>query len=320
MRWIEFLVFYGFGLVKFELFVMCLGGLRQAQPERIFIFQRAGSIVFLAASAYGISAGSYCFCIFWFGCLIRFDSTQSNPVRPNPTQSDPTRPDPTRSVPFGLSLSKPWRLTTPVRAEPVEAVVSPLHPFGLSLSKPWRAGWKSMLVLRAEAGSRPACESLSFASPKESDQRKGDPQSATPSLRCGATCVGAVAGCAVELALRFARRSDNHGESVHEARALRRACHPATAPPQAQPAGGWELGSQQPNSQTAKQPNSQTAKQPLGPSRCLAAPGLRGVSLQPRPPPCWLHVLPANAAQSAPRPVWPRRLAPRRNNWRCAWR
>ena len=43
-----------------------------------------------------------------------------------------------------------------------------------------------------------------------------------------------------------ARRSDNHGESVDEARALRRACHPATAPAQAQPAG---VG--QPNSQTA---------------------------------------------------------------------
>jgi hypothetical protein len=42
---------------------------------------------------------------------------------------------------------------------------------------------------------------------------------------------------------RFAaaqRRSDNHGESVHEAWALRRPCHPATAPPQAQPAGGGQ--------------------------------------------------------------------------------
>ena len=49
-----------------------------------------------------------------------------------------------------------------------------------------------------------------------------------------------------------ARRSDNHGESDHEARALRRACHPATAPPQAQPAG-------------VGQPNIQTAGHPFGP-------------------------------------------------------
>ena len=34
-----------------------------------------------------------------------------------------------------------------------------------------------------------------------------------------------------------ALRSNNHGGSVHEACALRRACHPATAPPQAQPQG-----------------------------------------------------------------------------------
>ena len=33
----------------------------------------------------------------------------------------------------------------------------------------------------------------------------------------GATCVGALAGCAVELTARYALRSDNHGESVHEA-------------------------------------------------------------------------------------------------------
>ena len=91
---------------------------------------------------------------------------------------------------------------------------------------------------------------LFFASPKKSTQKKGDPQSATPA---GQTCGGALAGRAVELALRCARRSDNHGESDHEACALRRACHPANAPPQAQPEGGG-------------QPKSRTAKQPHGPS------------------------------------------------------
>ena len=39
--------------------------------------------------------------------------------------------------------------------------------------------------LRAEAGSRPAGESLSFASPKEWNQRKGDPTVRVPSLRYG---------------------------------------------------------------------------------------------------------------------------------------
>jgi hypothetical protein len=43
-----------------------------------------------------------------------------------------------------------------------------------------------------------------------------------------------------------ALRSNNCGESVHEARALRRACHPATAPPQAQPAGVGQPNSQHP--------------------------------------------------------------------------
>ena len=80
-------------------------------------------------------------------------------------------------------------------------------------------------------------------------KRKATLQSATPA---GQTCGGAFAGCVVELALRCARRSDNHGESDDEACARRRACHPANAPPQAQPEGGG-------------QPNSPTAQQPHGP-------------------------------------------------------
>jgi len=40
---------------------------------------------------------------------------------------------------------------------------------------------------------------------------------ATPSLRCGATCVGPPAGFAAELTARCALRSDNCGESVDEA-------------------------------------------------------------------------------------------------------
>ena len=83
-------------------------------------------------------------------------------------------------------------------------------------------------------------------------KRKATLQSATPA---GQTCGGAFAGCVVELALRCARRSDNHGESDDEACARRRACHPANAPPQAQPEGVGSPKSKQPNSQTAKQPH-----------------------------------------------------------------
>ena len=137
--------------------------------------------------------------------------------------------------PFGLGLSRLGRSLT-VRAEPVEA-------------------WASVLILRhacAEGGSRvvaPAGDSLFFASPKKSKQKKGDPQSATPSR-----CEGADlrrGGCGVRRRTHFAAsqlRSNNCGESDYEARALRRACHPTTAPPQAQPEG---LGSRTANSQTA---------------------------------------------------------------------
>ncbi len=126
--------------------------------------------------------------------------------------------------PFGRRLSTPGRIPQPV---------------GLSLSRLGRIGLNGMLVFRAGAGSRPASDSLSFASPKESKQRKGDPQSATSSR-----CEGADlrrGGCGVRRGTHCAAlqlRSDSHGESVHEAAAHLRDCHPATAPAQAQPEGG----------------------------------------------------------------------------------
>ena len=87
--------------------------------------------------------------------------------------------------------------------------------------------------------------------------KKVTKERATPSLRPlrgakGQTCVGAIAGCAVELALRCARRSDNHGESDHEACALRRACSPRNRPAAGAASRGW----------TAEHP---TAEQPHGP-------------------------------------------------------
>jgi len=67
---------------------------------------------------------------------------------------------------------------------------------------------------------RPAAHLLSFASPKESRQRKGDPQSASPIRpvgRTGATCDARTWGGAAELAAFFELRSDSCGKSVHEA-------------------------------------------------------------------------------------------------------
>ena len=86
--------------------------------------------------------------------------------------------------------------------------------------------------------------------------KKVTKERATPSLRplrfaTGQTCVGAVAGCAVELALRCARRSDNHGESVHEACALRRACSPRNRPAAGAASRGWTAEQPTANSRTA---------------------------------------------------------------------
>ena len=61
-----------------------------------------------------------------------------------------------------------------------------------------------MPSLRAGAGSRPACESLSFGSPKERNQRKGDPAGCVPALRSGQAAV--LAG-GVRCGTRFALRA-----------------------------------------------------------------------------------------------------------------
>jgi hypothetical protein len=96
-----------------------------------------------------------------------------------------------------------------------------------------------MLGLRAEAGLSPR-RATHFSLLR---QRKVSQRKATPSLRplrfaTGQTCVGAVAGCAVELALllRSAARTTAASQFTKHARSDAHA-HPTTAPPQAQPAG-----------------------------------------------------------------------------------
>ena len=124
------------------------------------------------------------------------------------------------------------------------------------------------------------------------------PQSATPSLCEGATYVGAVSGCAVELALRCARRSDNHGESDYEACALRCACSPRNRPA----AGAAGRGG------TGKHPNSHTG-------HCFARPSFRSAwRLRPR----------GGAGRSAAKewPVWmfaPQPLCMRRGAQWAGW-
>ncbi len=141
---------------------------------------------------------------------------------------------------------------------------------------------------------------LFFASPKKSTQKKGDPQSATPS-RCEGVNLHRV-GCGVRRGTHCAAvqlRSDIHGESEHEARALRRACHPATAPTQAQPAGGG-----QPNIQTTEQPDIHSG-------HCCARPRLRSARrLRPRSGgrakqwPVWMFCPPCPSGCAEERRVW----------------
>jgi len=76
------------------------------------------------------------------------------------------------------------------------------------------------LALHFSAGRdvRPAAHLLSFASPKESRQRKGDPTGRVPSLRFGQPAMLAP-GAVLRNSLRSLRslRSDNRSKSVHDA-------------------------------------------------------------------------------------------------------
>ncbi len=72
---------------------------------------------------------------------------------------------------------------------------------------------------------RPAAHRLSFASPKESRQRKDDPTGRVPSLRCGQPAM-LVPGAVLRNSLRSLRslRSDNRSKHDHDAHASCGAC------------------------------------------------------------------------------------------------
>jgi hypothetical protein len=133
---------------------------------------------------------------------------------------------------FGLSLS------TPVRHQPVR--VELVETWAWSLI--WRCAW-------LEGGSResPGGDSLFFASPKKSEQKKGDPQSATPALRYGANLRRG--GCGVRRGTRFAlARAARTATASQFTKHGRFDAHATPQPPRRRRS---QQGVGQPNSQTA---------------------------------------------------------------------
>ncbi len=143
-------------------------------------------------------------------------------------------------------------------------------------------------------------------------QKKVTKEKATPSLRPlrgtkGQTCVGAVAGCAVELALllRSAARTTTASQLTRHGRSD---AHATPQPPRRRRS---QQGVGEPNSQTAKQPNSQTA------TRVVAA--LDPVSAAPSA----RRLRPRDGAERSNGPsgcLAPHPLCMRRGAQRAGWR
>ena len=123
---------------------------------------------------------------------------------------------------------------------------------------------------------RPAAHSLSFASPKESKQRKGDPAVRVPfaALRGNLRC--SVSGRAAELTARCALRSNNCGKSVHESWRPAAPARPAPcAPRHGQKGGGDETGHRcaRPRWAQALRAAQRQAERSDGPCRAVQPPG-----------------------------------------------
>ena len=114
---------------------------------------------------------------------------------------------------------------------------------------------------RREPGLGPAADSLFFASPKKSKQKKGDPAVCDP---CGANLRRGV--CGVRRGTRYAlarcARTTTASQITKHAREGAHAT-PQTLRRRRSQKGVGSPTAQQPNSQTAKQPNSQTAKRAI---------------------------------------------------------
>ena len=113
---------------------------------------------------------------------------------------------------------------------------------------------------RREPGLGPAADSLFFASPKKSKQKKGDPAVCDP---CGANLRRGV--CGVRRGTRYAlarcARTTTASQITKHARSDAHAT-PQTPRRRRSQKGVNLRTAKQPNSQTAKQPNSRTAEQP----------------------------------------------------------
>jgi hypothetical protein len=95
-----------------------------------------------------------------------------------------------------------------------------------------------LLVALLAGGARPAAHLLSFASPKESRQRKGDPTGCDPALRSGQPVSGRWRG-GPQNSLRACSASFRQPRPVRSRSGciLRCSRHPANTPPQAHPEG-----------------------------------------------------------------------------------
>ena len=141
---------------------------------------------------------------------------------------------------------------------------------------------------------RPAAHLL-FLRRQEKKAKEGDPQSATPALRYGANLRRG--GCGVRRGTRFAaaqRRSDSHGESDHEAWALRRPCSPRNRPDAGAASRGW----------TAEHPNIRSGR------RC-ARPGNNCAQREALAPAKWGRAQRRPEWMFAPHPLCMRRGAQR---------
>ena len=137
------------------------------------------------------------------------------------------------------------------------------HPFGLSLSKPGLVGWFGRCAC-VECGGResPGVRVTFFCVAKRKSPKKRRPPVFDPhAMRGGKPASGRLRGAPWNSLCAGARSSDNHGESDHEAWALRRPCSPHNRPAAGAASRGW----------AAEQPNSHTGL-------CFARPHLAGAS------------------------------------------
>jgi len=129
---------------------------------------------------------------------------------------------------------------------------------------------------RAEAGSRPACESLSFASPKERNQRKGDPTVCVPAAaRRGNLRSSGLAGSRSN-SLRFT--------SLRQSRALIRQTLRSSAHPEVQ------RGQNIPTGLCFARPSLRSAWRLRPRDEAERSNGPNGCWLFGCPTPCWLRL------------------------------